>query len=115
VCTEGHRDALREYRVAKRGLAPAPPVNEVFAPGPCVTVEAAGPCESATRSELESLQASGSRLAMAAAALCMARLMDDRRLATTVARHSNDYDSVTFGEDEQPVVGVHMLTRWCSR
>ena len=26
---------------------------------------------------------------------------------TYVARHSNEYESVTFGEDEQPVVGVH--------
>jgi hypothetical protein len=44
---------------------------------------APGPCELATRAELESLPAAQSHLALAQAALCMSRILDNRLLATT--------------------------------
>jgi hypothetical protein len=87
VCRDGVRVHVAEYRARRRGLTAVPAAAGVpnVTPGPATPVgnPTPGACELATLAELESLPAASSHQALAAAALCMARILDNRLALTT--------------------------------
>jgi len=98
TCRRAQRERIAAQRARRRGLAPVPEVRQSDAPDEPAQVSGnrapvenfspvanatPGPCEVATAAELESLPAAESHQALAAAALCMARILDNRLWVTT--------------------------------
>jgi len=111
VCREGARLYVAGYRARKRGLTPVPAARDVartpgdvepdratsrdqitshlpadqhrtvLTPGPCELTP--GPCERAVLADVETLPAAASNQALVQAACAMARILDNRLLATT--------------------------------
>src|SRR5271169_3595599 len=84
VCRAGQRECIAAQRARKRGLAPVAdlvPSTKSAMPSTKSAIGstiAPGPCELATLAELETLPAAQSHLAFGQAALCMARILDNR-------------------------------------
>jgi hypothetical protein len=95
-CEACRREATvkqRRQRARRRGLEPVPEstasndapeaVADVRQDAASVANATPGPCERATALELETLPAAQSHLALGQAALCMARILDNRLWVTT--------------------------------
>jgi hypothetical protein len=88
VCIESNRLYMRELRARKRGLTPVPSVPladtvqrvEQFQ---TVPAETAGPVVRAVEADIAGLGELRGYQSLAAAAIAMARILDDHRLATT--------------------------------
>jgi hypothetical protein len=91
ACRVEAREKQRRQRARRRGLEPVPAVDVIETDRLPVEqpsnqefiTDLPGPCEAATAAELESLPAAASHQALAAAALCMARILDNRLWVTT--------------------------------
>ncbi len=82
ACCEANTEYSRWWRARKRGLEPAAdlPESAVRAESPAA---ADGPVVAAVKAELLRLPAAESRTGLAAGAVRMAEVLDDRRLSTT--------------------------------
>ncbi len=88
-CVEANRAYMAAWRARKRGLEPVPAEDT----GPALTVVPAahgapvagvgGSVVAAVLAELETLAATASRPGLAAGAVSMAKILDDRKLSTT--------------------------------
>ena len=82
---DGHGVLDEQSPASLSSSAPSVPVtvNEVFPPGPVVTVSEPGPVEQGVLDVVAALSGAPARPEMVAQARALARIMDDRRLSTT--------------------------------